>query len=105
MEEKSCSVESLMKRVRATCREFVAEDVEDLSGGESEDQVGESLLQKGGLITYYTTYRCNSQIAAATLCVKCHVVVLLRCRRKVVVLHRLHRSVGAQSETCVCVCV
>lgn len=39
MEEKSCSVESL-KRVRATCREFVAEDVEDLSGGELEDQVG-----------------------------------------------------------------
>lgn len=48
MEEKSCSVESLMKRVRATQREFAAEDVEDLSGGELEDQVGESLLQKGG---------------------------------------------------------
>lgn len=104
MEEKSCRVESL-KRVRATCREFAAEDVEDLSGGELEDQVGENLLQNGGgLITYYTTYRCDSQITAATLCVKCHVVVLLRCRRKVVVLHRLHRSVGAQSETCVCVC-
>lgn len=55
MEEKSRSVESL-KRVRATCREFAAEDVEDLSGGELEDQVGESLLQKGGLITYYTRY-------------------------------------------------
>lgn len=39
MEKKSCRVESL-KRVRATCREFAAEDVEDLSGGELENQVG-----------------------------------------------------------------
>lgn len=38
MEEKSRCVESL-KRVRATCREFAAEDVEDLLGGELEDQV------------------------------------------------------------------
>lgn len=58
--------------------------------------------RKGGLITYYTTYRCNAQITAAALCVKCHVVVLLRCRRKVVVFHSLHRSVGAQSaDSCV----
>lgn len=39
MEEKSCCIESL-KRVRATKREFAAEDVEDLSGGELGDQVG-----------------------------------------------------------------
>lgn len=54
MEEKSSSVESL-KRVRATCREFAAEDVKNLSGGELEDQVGESLLQRGGAdyILYY----------------------------------------------------
>lgn len=39
MEEKSCRVESL-KRVRATCREFAAEDVKNLSGGELGNQVG-----------------------------------------------------------------
>lgn len=48
MEEKSCRLESL-KRVRATCREFAAEDVKNLSGGELGD---ESLLQKGGQIPY-----------------------------------------------------
>lgn len=40
MKEKSCCVVESLKRVRATCREFAAEDVEDLSGGELEDQVG-----------------------------------------------------------------